>query len=54
MGEVIKFYPKWKERQEKIRKSLGLPADLYYFMYDNGYDPSNTKDLEDFIEDMKL
>ena len=52
MGEVINFYSKWKERQERLRKAIGLPAELWYFMYDNGYDPSKREDIEEFIKDM--
>ena len=38
-AEIINFYSHWKDRQEKLRRSMGYPADLWYMMLDNGYDP---------------
>ena len=50
-AEIINFYKHWKERQEKLRKSLGYPGDLWYMMLDNGYEPTNIDDVKQFIED---
>jgi len=50
-AEIINFYKHWKERQEKLRKSLGYPGDLWYMMLDNGYEPTDIDDVKQFIED---
>ena len=50
-AEIINFYKHWKERQEKLRKALGYPGDLWYMMLDNGYEPTNIDDVKQFIED---
>ena len=50
-AEIINFYSYWKKRQETLRKSLGYPADLWYMMLDNGYDPLDGDDVLQFIED---
>jgi len=51
-AEIHNFYSHWKKKQETLRKSLGYPADLWYTMLDNGYEPTNEEDVEKFIEDM--
>jgi len=48
---VIDFYTHWKKNQEKKRKAIGFPADLWYNMLDNGYEPTNVKDVEQFLEE---
>ena len=50
-AEIINFYKHWKERQEKLRKALGYPGDLWYMMLDNGYEPTDIDDVKQFIED---
>ena len=52
-AEIINFYKHWKERQEKLRKALGYPGDLWYMMLDNGYEPTNIDDVKQFIEDFE-
>ena len=51
-AEIHNFYSYWKKKQETLRKSLGYPADLWYTMLDNGYEPTNEEEVEKFIEDM--
>ena len=50
-AEIINFYKHWKERQEKLRKAIVYPGDLWYMMLDNGYEPTNIDDVKQFIED---
>jgi hypothetical protein len=51
-AEIHNFYSYWKKKQETLRKSLGYPADLWYTMLDNGYEPTNEEEVEKFLEDM--
>tara|TARA_R110002153_G_scaffold86467_1_gene214732 strand:- start:152 stop:325 length:174 start_codon:yes stop_codon:yes gene_type:complete len=51
-AEIHNFYAHWKKKQETLRKSLGYPADLWYTMLDNGYEPTNEEEVEKFLEDM--
>lgn len=53
MVEIIDFYPFWKEKQEKLRKDSGLHHDIWYLMYDHGYDPSNPDELKRFLADIE-
>ncbi len=52
-AEIINFYSHWKDRQEKLRRSMGYPADLWYMMLDNGYDPLSKDDVLQFIDDLE-
>jgi hypothetical protein len=52
-AEIINFYKHWKERQEKLRKSMGYPDDLWYMMLDNGYDPLDIDEVKKFIDDFE-
>tara|TARA_R100001143_G_C3341125_1_gene124326 strand:- start:335 stop:508 length:174 start_codon:yes stop_codon:yes gene_type:complete len=51
-AEIVNFYTHWKKRQEGLRKSLGYSSDLWYMMLDNGYEPTNYNDVEEFVKDM--
>jgi|TARA_R110002124_G_scaffold152482_1_gene319362 hypothetical protein len=51
-AEVVNFYSHWKAKQERLRKSLGYPSDLWYCMLDNGYEPTNSEDVDKFIEEL--
>jgi|TARA_R110001583_G_scaffold193974_1_gene363807 hypothetical protein len=50
-AEIINFYKHWKKRQEILRKSLGYSGDMWYMMLDNGYEPTDLDDVQQFIED---
>ena len=51
-GKVVQFFPKWLANQEKRRKSLGFPTELWYFMHEQGYDPMKPEDREEFMKDL--
>ena len=52
-AEIINFYSYWEDRQEKLRRSMGFPADLWYMMLDNGYNPLDKDDVLQFIDDLE-
>ena len=51
-AKIIEFFSKWKDNQEKIRKAKGFPPDLWYFMHEQGYDPTKSEEIDEFIKDL--
>jgi hypothetical protein len=51
-AKIIEFFSKWKDNQEKIRKARGFPPDLWYFMHEQGYDPTKSEEIDEFIKDL--
>lgn len=52
-AEIIDFYPHWREKQERLRVSLGYPKELWYSMRENGYDPLNKKHVKQFLKKLE-
>ena len=50
-AEIIDFYPYWREKQERLRVSLGYPKELWYAMKENGYDPLDKEHVTQFIKE---
>jgi|TARA_R110000744_G_scaffold180286_1_gene299338 hypothetical protein len=52
-GEIIEFFPKWLENQEKRRRAMGFSTDLWYVMHELGYDPTKPENIEEFMRDLE-